>query len=118
MNNLQVYGIPNCNTVKKALDWLREKELPFTFHDFKKEGVTQTKLKVWIKGVTKEVLVNKKGTTWRGLDPEQQASAETQAGAVGLMTEKNSVIKRPVIEWPDGSITVGFDAALFEEKAG
>ncbi len=116
MDSIQVYGIPNCNTVKKALDWLKEKELAFTFHDFKKEGVTQTRLKIWMKAIPKEVLVNKKGTTWRGLDPGQQASVETQAGAIALMAEKTSVIKRPVLEWPDGSITVGFEATLFEEK--
>lgn len=116
MDTIQVYGIPNCNTVKKALDWLKEKELAFTFHDFKKEGVTQTRLKNWIKAVSKEVLVNKKGTTWRGLEDGQKASAETQAGAVALMTEKTSVIKRPVIEWPNGKITVGFDPALFAEN--
>lgn len=106
---IHIYGIPNCNSVKKALDKLRAAGSDFTFHDFKKEGITQTKLKNWAKELTTEILVNKKGTTWRGLTPEEHAAAAKMNGALALMHEKTSIIKRPVIEWPSGIITAGFD---------
>jgi Spx/MgsR family transcriptional regulator len=104
---LHVYGIPNCNTVKKVLDQLKAEGHNITFHDFKKEGVSKGKLESWCKAVGWEALVNKKGTTWRGLAPEVQASITTKANALMLMQEKTSVIKRPVVEWPDGRVTVG-----------
>src|SRR5690606_41848005 len=70
---LRVYGIKNCNTVKKALTWLKENNLPYTFHDYKKEPATLQQLKAWEKKVPWESLVNKKGTTWRKLSPAEQA---------------------------------------------
>ncbi|MFL9484521.1 arsenate reductase [Chitinophagaceae bacterium LWZ2-11] len=111
-----VYGIPNCNTVKKSLDWLREHNVPYEFHDYKKLGITAAKLKAWSKQVTWETLVNKKGTTWRQLDADTQASIKNEAAAVKLMTESTSVIKRPVIE-KDGAtiVAVGFDEAVYEK---
>jgi len=69
---LQVYGIKNCNTVKKALTWLEDNNVPFQFHDFKKEGVSVDKLKEWETQVDWQALVNKKGTTWKKLSPETQ----------------------------------------------
>ncbi len=69
---LQVYGIKNCNTVKKALTWLEDNNIPFQFHDFKKEGVSEDKLKEWETQVDWQALVNKKGTTWKKLSPETQ----------------------------------------------
>lgn len=108
---LKVYGIPNCNTVKKALDWLKAEHIGFEFHDFKKEGVTKTLLSNWSKQVGIEVLVNKRGTTWRTFSPEQQAAAASKAGAISLMMEKSSVIKRPIVEHNGTVLSVGFDAA-------
>lgn len=110
---IHLYGIPNCDTVKKSLDWLKNKQVAFTFHNFKKETIAADKLKMWSKAVGNQVLINKKGTTWRGLTPEEQAKASTEKGALALMQEKSSVIKRPVVEWADGSITAGFDEKLF-----
>ena len=78
---LHIYGIPNCNTVKKVLDQLKAEGHSITFHDFKKEGVNKAKLESWSKAVGWETLVNKKGTTWRGLAPEIQASITTKTSA-------------------------------------
>jgi Spx/MgsR family transcriptional regulator len=105
---LHVYGIPNCNTVKKVLDQLKSEGQHITFHDFKKEGISKAKLEAWSKAVGWEALVNKKGTTWRGLLPEVQASITNKTNAFALMQDKPSIIKRPVIEWPEGRVTVGF----------
>jgi len=105
---VHVYGIPNCNTVKKALDWLNENKVEFTFHNYKKEGITATRLNSWSKKVGWEKLVNKKGTTWRTLPPEQQEKVKNEKAATELMVQNTSVIKRPVIE-VDDKILVGFD---------
>ncbi|MBU9192249.1 arsenate reductase [Burkholderia gladioli] len=112
-----VYGIPNCDTVKKARVWLDEHGVAFDFHDFKKAGLTAAIVKGWLKDVPLETLVNRRGTTWRALPDEVKASAETEDGAIALMLDKPSVIKRPVVE-VDGRVkAVGFVsdqyAALF-----
>lgn len=105
---MKVYGIPNCNTVKKAIDWLRNNQREFEFNDYKKQGITKEKLKEWSKEAGWEKLINKKGTTWRGLPAEQQQKVTNEKAAIELMIEKPSVIKRPVIE-SDGKLIVGFD---------
>lgn len=115
---IHLYGIPNCDTVKKSLDFLKKNGLECTFHDFKKEGVTAAKLKTWCKAIGREMLLNKKSTTWRGLTPEDQAHASSEKGAIALMQEKTSLIKRPVAEWPNGRITAGFDEKIYLEKGG
>ena len=112
---MHVYGVKNCNTVKKALTWLDEHRIAYTFHDFKKEGVSSDKLEGWEKQIGWEPLVNKRGTTWRKLSPEAQSAVVDAASANALMQEKTSVIRRPVIESPRGVI-VGFDAAEYEDK--
>ncbi|PZP48340.1 MAG: ArsC family reductase [Pseudopedobacter saltans] len=112
----KLYGIKNCNTVKKAVDWLDEHKIPFEFHDYKKEGVTKTKLTSWTKQVSWEDLVNKKGTTWRSLSEEEKAKVKNATSAITLMQEKTSVIKRPLIESDDKVVTLGFDEAEFENK--
>lgn len=111
-----LYGIKNCNTVKKATSWLDTNNIPYTFHDYKKEGISEEKLKEWIKQVGWEPLVNKKGTTWRMLDEATKDSITTQKNAMALMEEKTSVIKRPLIEKGKTIVTLGFDEKEFEEK--
>ena len=108
-----VYGIPNCDTVKKARAWLTERGVPHRFHDFKKDGVPGDRLPAWLAAVDWQVLVNRKGTTWRKLDPAAQAAVADAASAQALMQREASVIKRPVVDW-GGRITVGFDAAAWE----
>jgi Spx/MgsR family transcriptional regulator len=108
-----VYGIPNCDTVKKARVWLEDHGVEFEFHDFKKAGVTAPLVKGWLKDVPLETLLNRRGTTWRGLADDVKASAEDEAGAIALMIEKPSVIKRPVVV-VDGRVkTLGFSAEQY-----
>ena len=108
-----VYGIPNCDTVKKARAWLADHDQPYRFHDFKKDGVPADRLDGWIASVGWEKLVNRKGTTWRKLDVQVQASVQDAASAKALMLAQPSVIKRPVVEWTNHHITVGFAAPDF-----
>ncbi len=113
-----VYGIPNCNTVKKALDWLKENKVAYEFHDYKKKGITKEKLKAWNTQKGFELLVNKRGTTWRQLDEAAKAAVTTEKAAIELMLDKNSVIKRPVIENSDTVVVVGFDEKEYEKVFG
>ena len=118
MNAITLYGIPNCDTVKKARAWLAAREVAVSFHDFKKQGVPDARLAQWLVAVGWEKLVNRQGTTWRKLPPEQQAAVTDAASARVLMLREPSVIKRPVVEWADGQVTVGFSDALFAERLG
>ena len=111
-----VFGIPNCETVKKARTWLAEHQIDFVFHDFKKLGVPAEQLPAWIAAVGWEKLVNRKGTTWRKLGPETQATVVDAAAASALMLANPSVIKRPVVVWGNGQVSVGFDAASFAAR--
>ena len=106
-----LYGIPNCDTVKKARAWLTEHGVEHSFHDFKKQGVPEAGLDRWLAAAGQEKLVNRKGTAWRGLDEAVRAAVVDNASARALLLQHASVIKRPVVEWADGAITVGFDAA-------
>ncbi|MGO1243413.1 MAG: ArsC family reductase [Sphingobacterium sp.] len=105
---IHVYGIKNCNTMKKAFTWLEENDIQYHFHDYKKEPVSREKLQEWENKISWELLVNKKGTTWRKLSPEQQASVRDATSANDILLFNNSMIKRPVIEYPKG-ILLGFD---------
>ena len=109
-----LFGIPNCNTVKKASDWLKEKNINYEFHDYKKQGIDSATLKKWCSQVGWEILVNKKGTTWRGFEHDIQATITNQKSAIALMLEKPSLIKRPVIETEGKILAIGFDEAKYE----
>jgi Spx/MgsR family transcriptional regulator len=115
MSELTVYAIPNCNTVKKALDWLKAKNIAYVFHDYKKLGITNTLLTDWCKQVGWEALVNKKGATWRLLPPNEQAKITTQKAAIDLMIEKTSIIKRPLITLNDKVILLGFEETEYKK---
>jgi arsenate reductase (glutaredoxin) len=104
-----LYGIPNCDTVKKARAFLAEHGVAYTFHDYKKQGVPLEALDRWIAKLGWEALVNRRGTTWRQLDPARQALVVDAASAKALMLESPSLIRRPVVE-SDGELHVGFDA--------
>ena len=110
-----VYGIPNCDTVKRARAWLDDRGTGYTFHDFKKSGVPEQRLDAWLKAAGWEALLNRKGTTWRKLDGAVQARVIDAKSARALMLAQPSVIKRPVVEWDDARITVGFDAAQWSK---
>lgn len=108
MKTIRVYGIPNCDTIKKTLDWFKKNKESVDFYDYKKSGITKEKLAEWSKAVGWEMLLNKKSTTWRNLSPEVQSKITSQSAAIGLMKEQTSIIKRPVIEF-DKKLIVGFD---------
>ncbi|MBX7532659.1 ArsC family reductase [Qipengyuania sp. 1XM1-15A] len=103
---IQLYGIPNCDTVKKARKWLDANGIDYAFHDYKKEGADAAKLERWSDAAGWEVLLNKRGTTFRKLDDADKADID-RAKAIALMTEHPSMIKRPVAEH-SGGVLVGF----------
>ena len=105
-----LYGIPNCDTVKRARAWLDARGVAHRFHDLKKAGVPTDRLDDWLAACGWERLLNRRGTTWRQLDAATQASVVNAATSRAVMLLNSSVIKRPVVEWASGSITVGFDA--------
>ncbi|WP_095011403.1 ArsC family reductase [Tsuneonella mangrovi] len=114
--SIDFYGIPNCDTVKKARKWLEREEISYTFHDYKKEGADAGKLREWEKEVGWEVLLNRRGTTFRKLD-EADKSGIDAAKAIALMVEHPSMIKRPVAVHP-GGVLVGFDPAAWSAALG
>jgi Spx/MgsR family transcriptional regulator len=114
INKMKIYGIPNCNTVKKTLDWFRLHRIDFEFHDFKKHGITELNLEEWSGILGWEVLLNKRGSTWKLLSPEVQNSITTKQAAFRLMQEKRSVIKRPIIETGHDTVILGYN----EEQLG
>ncbi|NML44755.1 ArsC family reductase [Ramlibacter sp. G-1-2-2] len=107
---ITVYGITNCDTVKKARTWLAGSGVDYQFHDFKKQGVPPEHLDQWLESAGWEKLLNRQGTTWRKLDPAAQQAAGSADGARALMLAQPSVIKRPVVEWNNGAVSVGFNA--------
>lgn len=113
---ITVHGIPNCDTVKKARAWLTERGVEHTFHDFRKQGVPEAGLDRWLAAVGWEKVINRKGTTWRQLDEATRARVTDAASARALALANPSVIKRPVVQWADGAITVGFDAADWPQR--
>jgi arsenate reductase (glutaredoxin) len=110
--NIVLYGIPNCDTVKKARAWLAQAGVAYRFHDFKKDGVPGERLDAWVEQLGWEALLNRKGSTWRKLDRANQDRAAAAGGAKALMRAEPSVIKRPVVDW-GGQTTVGFDPAAW-----
>lgn len=112
---MQLFGIPNCNTVKKARDWLTTHSVAYEFHDFKKNGVSKALLEDWLSQQPWEKLVNRAGMTWRNLSDAEKAAVIDTPSAIKLMLEKSSVIKRPVLV-KDGKIAcLGFTEAAYKE---
>lgn len=105
---LILYGIPNCDTVKKARRWLDERDIAHRFHDFRKDGLDAARLQGWIDALGWEKLLNKSGTTFRKL-PDVQKDGLDAASAKALMLDQPAMIRRPVVEGPDG-VSVGFSA--------
>ncbi|WP_372966238.1 ArsC family reductase [Marinobacter sp.] len=105
---MKLYGIKNCDTVKKARKWLDENGINYEFHDFKKDGLSSDKLSEWEKSLGWEALINKRGTTWRKL-PEDVRDNMCAQSAHQVILENTSIIKRPVVERGD-NISVGFNA--------
>ncbi|MFC0181374.1 transcriptional regulator, Spx/MgsR family [Pseudarcicella hirudinis] len=109
----KVYGITNCDTVKKAITWLKDHEVEFEFHDYKKLGISQQKVEEWLSQQPFEKLLNRAGTTWKKLPDEVKNSVVDGETAIPVMLEKTSAIKRPIIE-SDKIVALGFNAAEYE----
>jgi arsenate reductase len=115
MDAYAIYGIKNCDTVKKALNWLKTNNIAYEFHDYKSKGITEHKIQSWVNQVGWEELINKKGTTWRQLDDVYKGSITNEAAAISLMLDKTSIIRRPIIEHEGKLITIGFDEQEYKE---
>ncbi len=107
MEKVNLYGLPNCDTTRKALAWLKEQKVTFAFHDYKQKGITKEKLEAWCKKLGWETIFNKRSTTWRELGEAEHNKVINQATAIKIMMEHNSIIKRPIIEFKK-NIFVGF----------
>ena len=118
MSTTTLYGIPNCDTVKRARAWLTAQGQAHRFHDFKKEGVPPERLQAWMAACGWDTVLNRRGNTWRALDAAAQQRVVDADTAAALMQAQPSTIKRPVVEWPDGSITVGFDGEAWAQRKG
>lgn len=116
MKKLFVYGIRNCDTIKKTLVWLSDHQIVYQFHDYKKEGISIEKLNHWADQLGWELLVNKRGTTWKKLDDSVKGRITDQTAATALMYEQTSLIKRPVIELDGTVLAVGFDESILRKK--
>ena len=122
--NITVFGIPNCDTVKKARVWLQEQNVEFIFHDFKRNGLNQSTVESWLCHVELDLLLNRKGTTWRALTDEQKASCADLDAAIAQMLASPSLIKRPVLHITASDnenettkpqqVVVGFSAQLYQ----
>jgi Spx/MgsR family transcriptional regulator len=110
---VRIYGIKNCDSMKKAFKWCEAHGVEYEFHDYKKQGVPRDRLVEWCRALGWKTLINTKGPTWRNLTPEQQ-EISTQSKAVATMMEHSSVIRRPVVETSTGQLLVGFDPTMFE----
>ncbi len=111
-----LYGIANSDTVKRARAWLADQGMAVEFHDFKKLGVPADGLDRWLHAAGWELLINRQGNTWRKLPAAEQAALVDAASARALALAQPSVIRRPVVQWPDGSVTVGLPALIAQAQ--
>jgi arsenate reductase len=114
MKSVTIYGIPNCDTMKKARAWLDSHGVACDFHDYKKAGIDRVKLEAWSKKVGWETLLNRAGTTFRKL-PDSDKQGLDESKAIRLMLEQPSLIKRPVLELGRGKVLVGFKPEIYAE---
>lgn len=117
MDKIDLYGIPNCDTVKKARVWLDAQGREYTFHNYKTEGADPAKIAAWIAAAGLDVVVNRKGTTFRALSDADKALAAHADTAPALLAANPSIIKRPVVEHP-GGLLVGFKADEWSAALG
>lgn len=113
---LKVYGIKNCDTMKKAFSFLDERRVSYEFIDYKKQKPTQELLEGFLAKAPLETLVNRQGTTYRKMNDLQKAALDKKETAIPLLIENSSMIKRPVITYPDGNLTLGFVPEIISEK--
>ncbi len=113
---MQLFGIPNCSTVKKARDWLAEHGLAYEFHDFKKNGISQPLLENWLTQTPWEKLINRAGMTWRQLSEAEKSAVVDKNTAIELMLNKSSVIKRPILVKNGKIVCLGFSETAYKEQ--
>ena len=110
---ITLYGIPNCDTVRKARKWLEAEGIEYQFHDFKKQGVTEEALRDWISHAGLDTVLNRRGTTWRKL-PESDREGLDEQKATALLVEHSSMIKRPILQMADGTVYIGFKPEQYQ----
>ena len=110
---ITIYGIRNCDTMKKAMKWLDANSIVYTFHDYKKSGIDTTTLSSWADALSWEVLVNKRGTTWRQLD-DKTKEATHEKNVAALLCEHPAMIKRPILK-QNKSLTLGFSKDNYDK---
>ncbi|MHC3122771.1 Spx/MgsR family RNA polymerase-binding regulatory protein [Acinetobacter sp. GN11] len=111
---LKIYGIKNCSSMKKAFDALQVKALSYDFHDYKKQGIDADTLKIWLKEIGQDTVLNKKGTTWRKLSEDEQTRAlSSEDNLIEALIAQPSLIKRPVLQTSKGFV-VGFDESTYQ----
>lgn len=113
---LKVYGIKNCNTMKKTFDFLESEGIDYEFTDYKKSAPDAGLLVKFADKVGFEKLINKKGMTYRKLIDDEKSQLESESAALALLSKKSSMIKRPIIQFPDGSLILGFEPEAIKEK--
>jgi Spx/MgsR family transcriptional regulator len=111
--SITLYGIPNCDTVKRARAWLTERGIEYRFHDFKKAGVPADGLDAWLRALGWDVVLNRKGTAWRALPEDARAAVVDAASARAVMLAHASTIKRPLVDWGGGRYSAGFGPAAW-----
>lgn len=114
---ITIYGIKNCETMKKARAWLDGQGIAYAFHDYKSAGIDRPRLEGWARQVGWEMLLNRAGTTWRKL-PDADKAGLDQAHALALMLRQPSIIKRPVLDLGDGRLLVGFKPEVYQGALG
>ncbi len=118
MSQIVLYGMPNCDTVKRARQWLAAQGRPARFHDLRRDGLDLALLQTWLVAAGWERVLNRRGTTWRGLSLNAQAAVRDGASAAAVMLAEPALIRRPVVCWPNDAITVGFDEADWRWRLG
>ena len=111
-----VYGIPNCNTVKKALDWLKANQIAYEFHDFKKKGISAEKLTEWFAVFGWDKVINKNGLTFKKLSKEEQAAINSPDKVIEYLMQNTSAIKRPIVEKNGKAVLISFNEAQYQEE--
>jgi Spx/MgsR family transcriptional regulator len=114
MDKITIYGIPNCDTTKKALNWLNKNKIAYSFHDYKQEGISAKKLEEWSKKAGWEAVLNKRSTTWRELPEAEQQKVKDKASAINVMMMNNSIIKRPIIE-KGNELIIGYNEKAMQQ---
>ena len=112
---ITLYGIRNCDTCRKASKWLDRRGVPYRFHDLRRDGIDDVTLDRWLTAIGAERLINRRGRTWREI-PEPTRIALDDAAMHRLVKERPTLIRRPVVEWEDESVTVGFDPRTWESR--